>query len=137
MVSYSLGRPIFGHRFRQSPPCWRWCWRYGNLVYSIISLGYYKGNGCDQENIKISDYLLTCLEKTLNNCQKNQVSIIFIMNLKVIYVGKAVNLKKSSIHFVGIKLDYYKIYLHHYHFEVCGTEWWLYCLNVKIKDCSI
>jgi DNA polymerase-3 subunit epsilon len=23
MVSYSLGRPIFGHRFRQSPPCWR------------------------------------------------------------------------------------------------------------------
>jgi DNA polymerase III alpha subunit (gram-positive type) len=25
---------------------------------------------------QISDYHLTCLEKTLNNCQKNQVSII-------------------------------------------------------------
>jgi DNA polymerase-3 subunit epsilon len=35
---------------------------------------------------------------------ENQVSIIFMMNLKVIYVGKAVNLKNRASHFVGHKI---------------------------------
>jgi hypothetical protein len=55
---------------------------YGNLVYSIISLGYYKGNGCnDQENIARSA-ITSNLPRTLNNCQKKPGVYYFLMNLK-------------------------------------------------------
>jgi DNA polymerase-3 subunit epsilon len=37
---------------------------------------------------------------------ENQVSIIFMMNLKVIYVGKAVNLKNRASTLLVIKLRY-------------------------------
>jgi DNA polymerase-3 subunit epsilon len=48
-----------------------------------------------------------------------------MMNLKVIYVGKAVNLKNGSIHFVGGKITLQRQNflrdIHAITFEVCGT----------------
>jgi DNA polymerase III alpha subunit (gram-positive type) len=50
MVSYSLGRLCqslgidLDNRHRAGGDA-----DYGNLVYSIISLGYYKGNGCNDK----------------------------------------------------------------------------------------
>jgi DNA polymerase-3 subunit epsilon len=58
------------------------------------------------------------------------------MNLKVIYVGKAVNLKNES-HFVGHKLRYKDKITRYtcYHFEVCGTELMALLLEcTEIKD---
>jgi DNA polymerase-3 subunit epsilon len=59
-------------------------------------LGYYKGNGCnDQENIQDQRLPPNLPREDFEQLPENQVSIIFIMNLKVIYVGKAVNLKNE------------------------------------------
>jgi DNA polymerase-3 subunit epsilon len=57
MVSYSLGRLCqslgidLDNRHRAGGDA-----DATAILFSIISLGYYKGNGCNEENIQISDY---------------------------------------------------------------------------------
>jgi hypothetical protein len=81
-------------------------------------LGYYKGNGCnDQENIPGSAITSNLPREDFEQLPEKPGVYYFIMNLKVIYVGKAVNLKKRvASTLLVIKLRYkdkisYEIYM--------------------------
>jgi DNA polymerase-3 subunit epsilon len=64
-----------------------------------------------------------------------------MMNLKVIYVGKAVNLKRVASTLVGHKITLQRQNflrdIHAITFEVCGTELMALLLEcTEIKDCG-